>query len=163
MAEIKKPVATVKAQEPATVTATPATPAAPVTAKKEEAKPAAVKKAPAKKAAAKKTAEKKPAAAAKKAPAKKTAAKKTTARKAATKKEALKTSAVFSLDEGVNVTADALMKQYLKSAEDRTKYDLDIKSSELKSIDIYVNVKEQTVYSVVTKTDGTVVNDQFPM
>lgn len=165
MAETKKPVATVKVQESATVATKPVTAAAPVaTAKKEEAKPAAekketVKKATTKKAAAKKTTAKKTTTAA----AKKPAEKKATTKKAAEKKAELKTSAVFSLDEGVNLTADALMKQYLKSAKDRTKYDLNLKSTELKSIDIYVNVKEQTVYSVVTKTDGTVINDQFPM
>ena len=151
MADIKKPVATVKKDvtsavaETKVATPAPATTAAPAEKKEEvkkEAKPAA-------KAAAK------PAA-------KKPAAKKAT-KKAATKKVAVKETALFSLDEGQNFTADALMKKYLKSAKDRSKYDLGIKAAELKAVDIYVNVKDQTVYSVITKTDGTTVNDQFPM
>ena len=166
MADIKKPVATVKKDvtsavaETKVATPAPATTAAPAEKKEEvkkEAKPAA-KKPATKKAAAKKPAAKKEA----KPAAKKTAAKKTT-KKAATKKVAVKETAMFSLDEGQNFTADALMKQYLKSAKDRSKYDLGIKPSELKAIDIYVNIKDQTVYSVITKTDGTAVNDQFPM
>ena len=174
MADIKKPVATVKKDvtsavaETKVATPAPATTAAPAEKKEEvkkEAKPAA-KKPAAKKAAAKKPAAKKeakPAAkAAAKPAAKKPAAKKAT-KKAATKKVAVKETALFSLDEGQNFTADALMKKYLKSAKDRSKYDLDIKAAELKAVDIYVNVKDQTVYSVITKTDGTTVNDQFPM
>ena len=161
MAEIKKPVATVKKDVTSAVAETKvATPAPAATAasevKKEEVKKAAAKKPAAKKetkAAAKKPAAKKET---------KAAAKKTT-KKAATKKVAVKETALFSLDEGQNVTADALMKQYLKSAKDRSKYDLDIKPAELKAVDIYVNVKDQMVYSVITKTDGTTVNDQFPM
>ena len=174
MADIKKPVATVKKDvtsavaETKVATPAPATTAAPAEKKEEvkkEAKPAA-KKPAAKKAAAKKPAAKKeakPAAkAAAKPAAKKPAAKKAT-KKAATKKVAVKETALFSLDEGQNFTADALMKKYLKSAKDRSKYDLGIKAAELKAVDIYVNVKDQTVYSVITKTDGTTVNDQFPM
>ena len=166
MADIKKPVATVKKDvtsavaETKVATPAPATTAAPAEKKEEvkkEAKPAA-KKPAAKKAAAKKPAAKKEA----KAAAKKPAAKKAT-KKAATKKVAVKETALFSLDEGQNFTADALMKKYLKSAKDRSKYDLGIKAAELKAVDIYVNVKDQTVYSVITKTDGTTVNDQFPM
>ena len=170
MADIKKPVATVKKDvtsavaETKVATPAPATTAAPAEKKEEvkkEAKPAA-KKPAAKKAAAKKPAAKKEAKAAAKPAAKKPAAKKAT-KKAATKKVAVKETALFSLDEGQNFTADALMKKYLKSAKDRSKYDLDIKAAELKAVDIYVNVKDQTVYSVITKTDGTTVNDQFPM
>ena len=166
MADIKKPVATVKKDvtsavaETKVATPAPATTAAPAEKKdevKKEAKPAA-KKPAAKKAAAKKPAAKKEA----KPAAKKPAAKKAT-KKAATKKVAVKETALFSLDEGQNFTADALMKKYLKSAKDRSKYDLGIKAAELKAVDIYVNVKDQTVYSVITKTDGTTVNDQFPM
>ena len=143
MADIKKPVATVKKDVTSAVAETKvATPAPATTAAPAEKKAAA-------KAAAK------PAA-------KKPAAKKAT-KKAATKKVAVKETALFSLDEGQNFTADALMKKYLKSAKDRSKYDLDIKAAELKAVDIYVNVKDQTVYSVITKTDGTTVNDQFPM
>ena len=174
MADIKKPVATVKKDvtsavaETKVATPAPATTAAPAEKKEEvkkESKPAAkkpaAKKPAAKKAAAKKEA--KPAAkAAAKPAAKKPAAKKAT-KKAATKKVAVKETALFSLDEGQNFTADALMKKYLKSAKDRSKYDLGIKAAELKAVDIYVNVKDQTVYSVITKTDGTTVNDQFPM
>ena len=169
MADIKKPVATVKKDvtsavaETKVATPAPATTAAPAEKKEEvkkESKPAA-KKPAAKKPAAKKEA--KPAAkAAAKPAAKKPAAKKAT-KKAATKKVAVKETALFSLDEGQNFTADALMKKYLKSAKDRSKYDLGIKAAELKAVDIYVNVKDQTVYSVITKTDGTTVNDQFPM
>ena len=170
MADIKKPVATVKKDvtsavaETKVATPAPATTAAPAEKKEEvkkEAKPAA-KKPAAKKAAAKKPAAKKEAKPAAKAAAKKPAAKKAT-KKAATKKVAVKETALFSLDEGQNFTADALMKKYLKSAKDRSKYDLGIKAAELKAVDIYVNVKDQTVYSVITKTDGTTVNDQFPM
>ncbi len=170
MADIKKPVATVKKDvtsavaETKVATPAPATTAAPAEKKEEvkkEAKPAA-KKPAAKKAAAKKPAAKKEAKPAAKPAAKKTAAKKTT-KKAAAKKVAVKETAMFSLDEGQNFTADALMKKYLKSAKDRSKYDLGIKAAELKAVEIYVNVKDQTVYSVITKTDGTTVNDQFPM
>ncbi len=170
MADIKKPVATVKKDvtsavaETKVATPAPATTAAPAEKKEEvkkEAKPAA-KKPAAKKAAAKKPAAKKEAKPAAKPAAKKTAAKKTT-KKAAAKKVAVKETAMFSLDEGQNFTADALMKKYLKSAKDRSKYDLGIKAAELKAVDIYVNVKDQTVYSVITKTDGRTVNDQFPM
>ena len=170
MADIKKPVATVKKDvtsavaETKVATPAPATTAAPAEKKEEvkkEAKPAA-KKPAAKKAAAKKPAAKKEAKPAAKPAAKKPAAKKAT-KKAATKKVAVKETALFSLDEGQNFTADALMKKYLKSAKDRSKYDLGIKAAELKAVDIYVNVKDQTVYSVITKTDGTTVNDQFPM
>ncbi len=170
MADIKKPVATVKKDvtsavaETKVATPAPATTAAPAEKKEEvkkEAKPAA-KKPAAKKAAAKKPAAKKEAKPAAKAAAKKPAAKKAT-KKAATKKVAVKETAMFSLDEGQNFTADALMKKYLKSAKDRSKYDLGIKAAELKAVEIYVNVKDQTVYSVITKTDGTAVNDQFPM
>ncbi len=170
MADIKKPVATVKKDvtsavaETKVATPAPATTAAPAEKKEEvkkEAKPAA-KKPAAKKAAAKKPAAKKEAKPAAKPAAKKPAAKKAT-KKAATKKVAVKETAMFSLDEGQNFTADALMKKYLKSAKDRSKYDLGIKAAELKAVDIYVNVKDQTVYSVITKTDGTTVNDQFPM
>ncbi len=165
--DIKKPVATLKTDVKAAVTdakaAAPA--AAPKAEVKKEAAPA--KKAPAKKAAAKKAPAKKAAA---KAPAKKTAAKpaakaaakpaaKKPAKKATAKKTVLKTSAVFSLDEGKNVTADALMKQYLKTAKDRCKYDLGLKTSEIKSIDIYVNVAEQKVYSVINGE----INDSFDM
>lgn len=161
MADIKKPVATVKKDvAPATSAAVTAaaTPAAPA---KEEAK-APAKKAPAKKAPAKKTTT----AAAKKAPAKKTAAKKTTAKKATAKKVELKTSAVFAVirnDQPVNESADALVKEYLKTAKERSKYDLGIKNSELKKIDIYINVQEHKVYSVITKTDDTEVTDSFDM
>ena len=178
MADIKKPVATVKKDvtsavaETKVATPAPATTAAPAEKKEEvkkEAKPAvkkpAAKKAAAKKPAAKKEAKpaaKKEAKPAAKPAAKKTAAKKTT-KKAAAKKVAVKETAMFSLDEGQNFTADALMKKYLKSAKDRSKYDLGIKAAELKAVEIYVNVKDQTVYSVITKTDGTTVNDQFPM
>ena len=170
MADIKKPVATVKKDvtsavaETKVATPAPATTAAPAEKKEEvkkEAKPAA-KKPAAKKAAAKKPAAKKEAKPAAKPAAKKPAAKKAT-KKAATKKVAVKETALFSLDEGQNFTADALMKKYLKSAKDRSKYDLGIKAAELKAVEIYVNVKDQTVYSVITKTDGTTVNDQFPM
>ena len=170
MADIKKPVATVKKDvtsavaETKVATPAPATTAAPAEKKEEvkkEAKPAA-KKPAAKKAAAKKPAAKKEAKPAAKPAAKKPAAKKAT-KKAATKQVAVKETALFSLDEGQNFTADALMKKYLKSAKDRSKYDLGIKAAELKAVDIYVNVKDQTVYSVITKTDGTTVNDQFPM
>jgi hypothetical protein len=170
MADIKKPVATVKKDvtsavaETKVATPAPATTAAPAEKKEEvkkEAKPAA-KKPAAKKAAAKKPAAKKEAKPAAKPAAKKPAAKKAT-KKAATKKVAVKETAMFSLDEGQNFTADALMKKYLKSAKDRSKYDLGIKAAELKAVEIYVNVMDQTVYSVITKTDGTMVNDQFPM
>lgn len=159
MAEIKKPVATVKKDD------VPATPvAAAVTPAKEEAKPAA--KAPAKKAPTKKAPAKKTTTAAAKAPAKKTAAKKTTAKKATAKKVELKTSAVFAVirnEQPVNESADALVKEYLKTAKERSKYDLGIKSSELKKIDIYINVQEHKVYSVITKTDDTEVTDSFDM
>ena len=139
MADIKKPVATLKSDvKVAVADAKAAAPAAApaAEAKKETARPAA----------------KKPAA--KKAPAKKAPAK-----KAAAKKAAVKTSAVFSLDEGKNVSADALMKQYLKTAKDRAKYDLGIKNADIKSIDIYVNVAEQKVYSVINGE----INDSFDM
>ena len=148
MADIKKPVATLKSDvKVAVADAKAAAPAAAPAAAEEK------KAAPAKKTAAKK-------APAKKAPAKKAAtAKKAPAKKAAAKKAAVKTSAVFSLDEGKNVTADALMKQYLKTAKDRCKYDLGLKASEIKSIDIYVNVAEQKVYSVINGE----INDSFDM
>ncbi len=167
MADTKKPVA--KATTANTEVKAEATVAAPKAAEKVEAKKAPAKKAPAKKAAAKKAPAKKAAAPAKKAaaktaakPAAKAAAKpaaKKPAKKAAAKKTVLKTSAVFSLDEGKNVTADALMKQYLKTAKDRCKYDLGLKASEIKSIDIYVNVAEQKVYSVINGE----INDSFDM
>ena len=170
--DIKKPVATLKTDVKAAVTDAKA--AAPAAAPKAEVKKetaTVAKKAPAKKAAAKKAPAKKAAAKpAAKAPAKKTAAKpaakaaaksaaKKPAKKATAKKTVLKTSAVFSLDEGKNVTADALMKQYLKTAKDRCKYDLGLKASEIKSIDIYVNVAEQKVYSVINGE----INDSFDM
>ena len=137
------------------------------TAKKTTAKKTTAKKATAKKtttAAAKKTttaakkttaAAKKPATAAKK-PA--TAAKKPAKKKAA-KKVVLKTTALFAVAEGENLTADALMKKYLKTAKDRCKYDLGLKTADVKSIDLYLNIKEQMVYTVVNGE----INDQFPM
>lgn len=160
-ATLKKDVAPVKATATVkadalktdikeTETKTAAKPAAKATAKKPAAKKPAAKPA-AKKPAAKKTAAK-PAA-------KKTTAKKTTAKKATAKKTVLKTSAVFSLDEGKNVSAEALMKQYLKTAKDRCKYDLGLKSADVKSIDIYVNIAEKKVYSVVNGE----INDSFDM
>ena len=142
MADIKKPVATLKSDVKVAVA---------------DAKAAAPAAAP---AAAE---EKKAAPAAKKPAAKKATAKKATAKKAATKKVAVKETALFSLDEGQNLTADALLKKYLKSAKDRSKYDLGIKAAELKAIDIYVNINDKVVYSVITKTNGETVNDQFPM
>ena len=51
------------------------------------------------------------------------------------------------------------MKQYLKTAKDRAKYDLGIKTADIKSIDIYVNIAEQKVYSVINGE----VNDAFDM
>ncbi len=171
MADIKKPVATLKsdvkvAVADAKAAAPAAAPAAAeekkaAPAKKTAAKKAPAKKAPAKKAATAKKAEAKPAAktAAKPAAKKAATAKKAPAKKAAAKKAAVKTSAVFSLDEGKNVTADALMKQYLKTAKDRAKFDLGLKASEIKSIDIYVNVAEQKVYSVINGE----INDSFDM
>ena len=96
--------------------------------------------------------------AAEKAPAKKAAAKKPAAKKTA-KKAVLKTSAVFSLEGGKNVTADGLFKQYLKTAKDRAKYDLKIKSADIKNIEIYVNLAEQKVYSVINGE----INDSFDM
>ncbi|MBR6159772.1 MAG: hypothetical protein IKQ40_05670, partial [Lachnospiraceae bacterium] len=92
------------------------------------------------------------------APAKKAPAKKAPAKKAA-KKVAIKTSAVFAISDTKNVSADALFKQYLKTAKDRAKYDLGIKVSDIKSIDIYLNVAEQMVYSVINGD----INDQFEM
>ncbi|MBQ6129970.1 MAG: hypothetical protein IJI51_09940, partial [Lachnospiraceae bacterium] len=90
---------------------------------------------------------------AKKAPAKKTTAKKTA------KKTVIKTNAVFAVSDTKNVSADALFKQYLKTAKDRAKYDLGIKVSDIKSIDIYVNVAKKKVYSVINGD----VNDSFDM
>lgn len=168
-ATLKKDVAPVKAT--ATVKADALKTDIKETETKAAAKPAAkpVAKATAKKPAAKKTAAKpaakktaaKPAAkkTAAKPAAKKTTAKKTTAKKATAKKTVLKTSAVFSLDEGKNVSAEALMKQYLKTAKDRCKYDLGLKSADVKSIDIYVNIAEKKVYSVVNGE----INDSFDM
>ena len=183
MADIKKPVATLKSDVKVAVTdakaAAPAAAPAAAEEKKAAAKPAAkpaAKKAPAKKATAKKATTAKKAAPAKKAAAKPAAkaaakpaakpaakkaapAKKAPAKKAAAKKVVVKTNAMFSLDEGKNVTADALMKQYLKTAKDRAKYDLGIKNADIKSIDIYVNVAEQKVYSVINGE----INDSFDM
>lgn len=85
-------------------------------------------------------------------------AKKAPAKKAA-KKTVVKTNAVFALNDTKNVSADALFKQYLKTAKDRAKYDLGIKVADIKSIDIYVNVAEQKVYSVINGE----VNDSFDM
>ena len=165
-ATLKKDVAPVKA------TATVKADALKTDIKAEETKAPAAKAA-AKKPAAKKTTAKKTTAAkkttktaaaakttaAKKTTAKKPAAKKTTAKKTTAKKAALKTNAVFALNEGKNVSADALMKQYLKTAKDRAKYDLGIKTADIKSIDIYVNIAEQKVYSVINGE----VNDAFDM
>ena len=170
MADIKKPVATLKSDVKAAVDAKAAAPVATpaADAKKESApaKKAPAKKAPAKKATAKKAPAKKAAAPAAKEAAKpatkKTTAKKT-AKKTTAKKAAVKESALFALEEGQNFTADALLKKYLKSAKDRSKYDLGIKAAELKAVDIYVNINEKIVYSVITKTNGETVNDQFPM
>ncbi len=150
-----KATATVKADALKTdIKETETKAAAKPVAKKTAAKPAA-KKTTAKKTTAKKTTAK----AAAKPAAKKTTAKKTTAKKTAAKKTVLKTSAVFSLDEGKNVSAEALMKQYLKTAKDRCKYDLGLKSADIKSIDIYVNIAEKKVYSVVNGE----INDSFDM
>jgi len=175
VAPVKTATATVKADALKTDIKTPevkaaAKPAAKPAAKK-AAKPAA-KKAAAKKPAAKKTtakktttaAAKKPATAAAKkttaAAAKKpaTAAKKTT-KKTAAKKTVLKTTALFAVAEGENLTADALMKKYLKTAKDRCKYDLGLKTADVKSIDLYLNIKEQMVYSVINGE----INDKFEM
>ncbi len=148
-AEKKAPVKKAAAKKPA---AKKAAAKKPVAKKEAPAKKEAAKKAPAKKEAAKKAPAKK-AVAKKEAPAKKAAAKKPVA-----KKVAVKTSAVFAV-EGKNVSADALLKQYLKTAKDRAKFDLGIKSSEIKSIEIYVNVAEQKVYSVINGE----INDSFDM
>ena len=159
-----KPVAKAAAKPAAKKTTAKKTTAKKTTAKKATAKKtttAAAKKTTtaAKKttAAAKKTtaAAKKPATAAKK-PA--TAAKKPAKKKAA-KKVVLKTTALFAVAEGENLTADALMKKYLKTAKDRCKYDLGLKTADVKSIDLYLNIKEQMVYTVVNGE----INDQFPM
>ena len=180
-----KATATVKADALKTDIKTPevkpaAKPAAKPAVKKAAAKKPAAKKATAKKATAKKTttaaakkttaAAKKPATAAKKtttAAAKKpaTAAKKPAtaakkpAKKKAAKKVVLKTTALFAVAEGENLTADALMKKYLKTAKDRCKYDLGLKTADVKSIDLYLNIKEQMVYTVVNGE----INDSFPM
>ncbi len=175
-----KATATVKADALKTDIKTPEVkPAAKPAAKKAAAKKPAAKKTTAKKAttaAAKKTTAKKTTAAAKK-PA--TAAKKTTtaakkpataakkpataakkpAKKKAAKKVVLKTTALFAVAEGENLTADALMKKYLKTAKDRCKYDLGLKTADVKSIDLYLNIKEQMVYTVVNGD----INDSFPM
>ncbi len=170
-----KATATVKADALKTDIKTPEVkPVAKAAAKKTTAKKTTAKKATAKKtttaakkttaaakkpatAAAKKTtaAAKKPATAAKK-PA--TAAKKP-AKKKTVKKVVLKTTALFAVAEGENLTADALMKKYLKTAKDRCKYDLGLKTADVKSIDLYLNIKEQMVYTVVNGE----INDQFPM
>lgn len=131
------------------------TAAAKPAAKKTAAKPAAKKTAAAAKPAAKKTTAKP--AAKKTAAAKKPAAKKTA--KKTVKKAAVKTSAVFAISEGENLTFDALMKKYLKTAKDRCKFDLGIKAADIKSIDLYLNIKEQMVYSVINGE----TNDQFEM
>ena len=180
VAPVKTATATVKADALKTDIKTPevkaaAKPAAKPAAKK-AAKPAA-KKAAAKKPAAKKTTAKKTTTAAAKKPAtaaakkttaaaakkpataaKKTAAKKTT-KKTAAKKTVLKTTALFAVAEGENLTADALMKKYLKTAKDRCKYDLGLKTADVKSIDLYLNIKEQMVYSVINGE----INDKFEM
>jgi len=185
MADTKKPVA--KATTATTEVKAEATVAAPKAAEKVEAKKAPAKKAPAKKATAKKAPAKKAEAkkevakkevakkaTAKKAPAKKTTAKAATAKKAApakkaeakktvakktVKKAALKTSAVFAIEGGKNVSADAIVKQYLKTAKDRAKFDLGIKTADIKSIEIYINVAEKKVYSVINGE----INDSFDM
>ena len=164
VAPVKTATATVKADALKTDIKTPevkaATKPAAKPAAKKAAKPAA-KKAAAKKPAAKKTTAKKTTTAAAKKPAtaaKKTAAKKTT-KKTAAKKTVLKTTALFAVAEGENLTADALMKKYLKTAKDRCKYDLGLKTADVKSIDLYLNIKEQMVYSVINGE----INDKFEM
>jgi hypothetical protein len=135
--DLKTEVKTEVKATPAKAAATPAKAAAP--AKKPAAKKATTTK--------KTTAAKKP------------AAKKPATKKAAAKKTVLKTSAVFALDEGKNVSAEALMKKYLQTAKDRCKYDLGLKTADIKSIDIYVNLAEKKVYSVVNGE----INDSFDM
>ncbi len=152
----KAPAKKAAAKKPA---AKKAAPAKKETAKKEVAKKAPAKKAaPAKKEAAKKEVAKKAAPAKKAATAKKVAPAKKTAKKS-TKKDAVKTSAVFAIEGGKNVSADAITKQYLKTAKDRAKFDLGIKSADIKSIEIYINVAEQKVYSVINGE----INDSFDM
>ncbi len=164
--EAKKTPAKKAAAKKAPAKKTAAKKAAP--AKKEAAKKEVAKKAPAKKAAAKKAAPAKKETAkkevAKKAPAKKAVAKKAAPAakkpaKKATKKVTVKTSGVFAIEGGKNVSADALVKQYLKTAKDRAKFDLGVKSSDIKSIEIYINVAEQKVYSVINGE----INDSFDM
>ena len=164
-----KATATVKADALKTDIKTPEVKPVAKAAAKPAAKKAAAKKTTAKKTTAKKaTAKKTTTAAAKKA----TTAKKTTAaakkpataakkpaKKKAAKKVVLKTTALFAVAEGENLTADALMKKYLKTAKDRCKYDLGLKTADVKSIDLYLNIKEQMVYTVVNGE----INDQFPM
>ncbi len=148
MADTKKTVA--KATTANTEAKAEATVAAKA-AEKVEAK--AVKKAPAKKAPEKKEAAKKaPAkkAEAKKAPAKKAAAKKTTAKKA------VKSNALYVVN-GENVTAADLEKKYLETAKDRAKYDLGVE--DVKTVEIYINLSEQKVYSVINGE----IEDNFEM
>ena len=79
--------------------------------------------------------------------------------KATAKKTVLKTSAVFAISDSKNVSAEALFKQYYKTAKDRARYDLGMKVSEIKTIDLYLNIAEQKVYSVINGEK----NDSFDM